>query len=130
MFNVCSKTVILILICFSSLGLGFKSSNEFTEFQLLKVKNRKLYDAVIYVTSQCTNAVVTEVWRSQKDNDIIYAGGRKRISNHTLWRAVDMRLNNLTKSCVNDILKKSKEKGLRAYIHEVKNLGRHIHLEL
>lgn len=109
--------------------LEFKTEDEKIEFIELEKKNNKLHKAIVNASCGDCRLVVTEVFRTQKQQEAIYGKSTRRKSKHQFWKAVDLRSWNLSKVCKGRVLRKLRQAGFTAYIHKVKGGVNHIHVE-
>lgn len=120
--------------------IKFKTTRIENEFKVLKDKNNELYQLVTTANNISENIfnkslVITEIYRTQKEQDRYYKGKPKFTSPHQRWLAVDIRSKNLTKQEIKALttIIKHKYNPINTYIptafyHDV-GLGPHIHIQ-
>jgi hypothetical protein len=109
--------------------LEFKTENEKIEYIQLERKNKALHKAIADSSCRDCGLVITEVYRSQIQQEKIYGKSTRRKSKHQVWKAIDLRSWNLSKGCKSRVLRKLRQAGFIAYIHKVKGGVNHIHVE-
>lgn len=141
MKKVISILLFLIIgISTANAKVGFKTDRIKSEFKELKYVNEYLYN-IIMVTDLATDylykkgLVITEVYRSQKEQSMYYKDKRQFRSPHQDWFAVDIRSRNFTKKetkrivkILNDNFNKKNTYKTTALYHDV-GLGKHIHVQ-
>lgn len=120
--------------------LKYKTPRIEKEFSQLFEKNPELYQIVKEIEFVGKlwfrkTIVITEVYRTQKEQDRYYRNKKKFISPHQRWLAVDLRTRNLESeqitSLVNHINKNVNYKNTyipTAFYHDI-GLGKHIHIQ-
>jgi DNA polymerase II small subunit/DNA polymerase delta subunit B len=121
-------------------NIGFKTPRIEAEFNELEIKNKRLY-YIIKDTNNYTvkkykkNITLTEVYRTQEEQNRYYKGKPKFKSPHQRWLAVDIRTHNFTKQQVQNIVKYINNKYNKhsryiptAFYHDI-GLGPHIHVQ-
>ena len=109
--------------------LEFKTIDEKTEYIELEKNNKSLHDAIAKASCGNCRLVITEVYRTQVQQENIYGKSTSRKSKHQVWQAVDLRSWNLSKACKGRVLRILRASGFTAYIHKVKGGVDHIHVE-
>lgn len=130
------------MICISSANarLLFKTRRIQDEYSELYEKNNELFkivEKVNFITEALMgkSIVITEVYRTQEEQDRYYKGKNKFISPHQRWLAVDIRSRNFTEkevlAIVHAINKNVNSKNTyipTAFYHDI-GLGKHIHMQ-
>ena len=139
--NIVFTLIFLILnINIAYADVEFKTKRIKKEYSQLFKKNLELYQLVkrldyVAFTMFNKNVVITEVYRTQKEQDRYYKGKPKFISPHQKWLAVDIRSRNFTEEEI-DILVNAINKTTNyyntyiptAFYHDM-GLGPHIHIQ-
>lgn len=138
------KSLISILLFFNlstaSADIKFKTDRIEKEFDQLYSKNMDLYQIVVFAmyasqTKYKKDLIITEVYRTQEEQDKYYKGKNKFRSPHQDWKAVDIRTFHLETKEIKDLVKiiNSRYNSTSKYIpvafyHDI-GLGKHIHIQ-
>lgn len=138
------KSLISLLLIFSlqsaNADMKFKTTRIEKEFSQLYNKNIDLYQIVIFAmyASQSRykkDLIITEVYRTQKEQDRYYKNKKKFRSPHQDWKAVDIRTFHLETSEIKDLVKtinkryNSTSRYIPTSFYHGIGLGKHIHIQ-
>jgi len=124
----------------SNAKVEYKTNRIKKEFSQLRIKNNYLYKIIHHTASDFNvffnkNLVITEVYRTEREQKRYYKGKRVFKSSHQDWSAVDIRTRDLREVEINFIIKKIREvyfvkNGFKTTVlyHDV-GLGKHIHVQ-
>lgn len=139
--RILSLFIILILnMQFANAEIKYKTDRIKGEYEQLFEKNLELYQIVknLEFTAKVwfqKDIIITEVYRTQKEQNKYYRGKKQFISPHQRWLAIDIRSRNFTKTEVRalvDIINKNSDYRNTyiptAFYHDV-GLGPHIHIQ-
>ena len=131
-------SILLIIFSLQSVNaeLKYKTPRVKKEFEQLFEKNLELYQIVEYADSLVKkDVVITEIYRTQAEQDRYYKGKPKFTSPHQKWLAVDLRTRNLTKKQITKIVKEINDRYNQkntyiptAFYHTI-GKGYHIHMQ-
>lgn len=121
-------------------GVDFKTNRIEQEYEQLKSKNKELFRIVEFADRQLEfvsskNVVITEIYRTQAEQDRYYRGKKKFRSRHQDWLAVDIRSRHLNLfqistiiDTINNVYGDGNFYTTTAFYHDM-GLGKHIHIQ-
>lgn len=135
--------LVLITLMWADIGrseVQFKTDRIEQEFEQLYSKNLELYQIVIFANYKLAeiskkNLVITEIYRTQAEQDKYYKGKKKFKSPHQRWLAVDIRTRHLSKKEVKLLVEAINKRynsinryNPSAFYHSI-GRGHHIHIQ-
>lgn len=129
----------MIICAQAGAEMKYKTNRTKSEYKTIFEKNLELHQIVskmafIAEYRYGKNLVITEVFRTQSEQDRYYRGKRQFTSPHQRWLAIDIRSKNFTKQQVKELVafvnKDVKHNTYipTAFFHDV-GLGPHIHVQ-